>query len=392
MSSPAPLRLLVEGWRFIPHSHGLVNQFQLLELARDPQISLAHRELPYCRPDWKQVPGLLSAEEEMVLRSIRSAEPNETFDAIYTIRFPYDFKPSKEARRTFVFCVAEFGVLQQSNLSGTESLGWRFRDNPTIIITPSDWSRQGIIRSGVTPDQVAVVPHGVDINRFKPVSAEQRTELRKRFNMEGFVFLNVGAMGDNKGIDILLKAFAIVSQTHPQIRLLLKGLDSIYRSKEVLPRLAQSLTPEEIQHVQPRLRYEGATIPYDNLAELYQASDAYVSPYFAEGFNLPVLEATACGTPVICTAGGPTDEFTREDFTLRINSAPIGMRLNTGQQGFARRPSLDHLVTLMKQAIEDASVAQRARTVGAPFVAERYTWAHVAAKLKNVLFGDQFNF
>ena len=43
-------------------------------------------------------------------------------------------------------------------------------------------------------------------------------------------------------------------------------------------------------------------------------------PYTAEGFNMPCLEAAACGTVVICTQGGPTDHFTRPEFTLQVQS------------------------------------------------------------------------
>jgi glycosyltransferase involved in cell wall biosynthesis len=53
-----------------------------------------------------------------------------------------------------------------------------------------------------------------------------------------------------------------------------------------------------------------------NLAQLnalYNAADAYVTPYRAEGFNLPALEAQSCGTPVVATRGGATDDFLNGD-------------------------------------------------------------------------------
>jgi glycosyltransferase involved in cell wall biosynthesis len=50
------------------------------------------------------------------------------------------------------------------------------------------------------------------------------------------------------------------------------------------------------------------------LADLMAAADVYLSAYKAEGFNLPVLESMAVGTPVIVTKGGPTDDFTTEAF------------------------------------------------------------------------------
>jgi glycosyltransferase involved in cell wall biosynthesis len=55
------------------------------------------------------------------------------------------------------------------------------------------------------------------------------------------------------------------------------------------------------------------------MAQFYHAADAYVAPYRAEGFNLPVLEACACGTPSSAPSG-PTDDFMKEDFTLLVHS------------------------------------------------------------------------
>jgi glycosyltransferase involved in cell wall biosynthesis len=54
------------------------------------------------------------------------------------------------------------------------------------------------------------------------------------------------------------------------------------------------------------------------MAELFQAADVFVSPYKAEGFNMPALEAAACGTLVVATKGGATDDFLRPEFSLPI--------------------------------------------------------------------------
>lgn len=56
----------------------------------------------------------------------------------------------------------------------------------------------------------------------------------------------------------------------------------------------------------------------DQMRDLFAASDAYLAPYSAEGFNLPALEAAAVGTPVIVTQGGPTDEYLRDDVAARV--------------------------------------------------------------------------
>ena len=122
------------------------------------------------------------------------------------------------------------------------------------------------------------------------------------------------------------------------------------------------------------------------MGDLFRAADVYVSPYRAEGFNLPVLEAAACGVPVICTAGGPTDEFTQESFARRIRSTPTQMPPGAPEVGDYLEPDLDHLIELMRQALHERDHA-RASAAGAAYVAEHFTWERVTERLMEVLFG-----
>jgi glycosyltransferase involved in cell wall biosynthesis len=121
------------------------------------------------------------------------------------------------------------------------------------------------------------------------------------------------------------------------------------------------------------------------MATLYQLADAYVAPYRAEGFGLPVLEAIACGLPVICTAGGATDDFVRDDFALRISSKLVHLQ-SYDEPGIQLEPNLDHLIELMKRVIEQPEIARRARTAGPEFVRANYTWRHAVDKLMPLLF------
>ena len=54
------------------------------------------------------------------------------------------------------------------------------------------------------------------------------------------------------------------------------------------------------------------------MAALYNLADAYVTPYHAEAFNMPALEAAACGVPLIVPRGGPTDDFVYAPSTVFI--------------------------------------------------------------------------
>ncbi|MGD1276952.1 MAG: glycosyltransferase family 4 protein [Tepidisphaeraceae bacterium] len=380
-------RLLIEGWRLVPHSYAHVNQFQMLELLSRPQLALAHRDLPYLLPHWRAETDLFGPEAQRRLASVRPPAAGQRFDAVYRIAAPYDLRPSAAAPRTVVFGTAEFGVVPAVYMTGGRPLAEAHRHSSAVIVTPSQWSRRGLLRSGADEQRVFVVPHGVDTTIFQPLGPEQREQARRSRRWNDFVFLSVGSMTANKGMDLLLRAFAQVTQTHPQARLVVKGLDALYDSRDLLRASVSGLSAQEVQRIESRLHYLGEVGTYQDMALLYQMADAYVTPYRAEGFNLPVLEAAACGLVVICTAGGSTEDFVHEGFALRLASQMQPADC-FGEQGVQLEPSLDHLIELMRRVIDDAAVRRRAREAGPAFVGAHFTWRHAVDRLLDVLFPE----
>ena len=119
---------------------------------------------------------------------------------------------------------------------------------------------------------------------------------------------------------------------------------------------------------------------------LYQAADAYVSPYRAEGFNMPVLEAAACGVPIICTRGGPTDDFVTDEFARRIDSRLVPATVQ-GETGTQLEPDADHLANLMLRIIDDTEFRTAAALAGPRHAAGHFTWDHAIDKTMPLLSG-----
>jgi glycosyltransferase involved in cell wall biosynthesis len=126
--------------------------------------------------------------------------------------------------------------------------------------------------------------------------------------------------------------------------------------------------------VAQRLIYNGNTFSAHTVGDFLRAADCYVSPYRAEGFNMPVLEAAACGVPVICTAGGPTDEFTASSFARRIDSRPSRIQLDVAHPGDYLEPDLLHLTELMRAAARNRDETRALGSIAAAHVSARYTW------------------
>jgi glycosyltransferase involved in cell wall biosynthesis len=376
--------ILIEGWRFIPHSYSVANQFQCLEFLKRSNIQIYHKDLAYFRESWQPATGLFNESQEAALKEIPSNSSTNQMDTVFRMTYPYDLTRSN-ALKTCVFGTSEMMQVTDRMLTSNSPLGETHLNSDCTIITPSNWSRAGFVRGGADPDRVVVVPLGVDTHIFKPLNYLERQKLRAELGWDGFIFLHLGAMTSNKGIHFLLKAFAAIVSDYPDAKLVLKGLDSLYSSEDLLVQNVGELTYDEADKVMQRLIYVGDTLPFSKVAQLYQAADAYISPYLAEGFNMPVLESISCGLPVVCTQGGPTDDFTTPMSALHIDSTLQETQLEQGYTGFLLVPSLDHLIELMKQVIEDQSFVTQARKTGHEFVKTHFTWRSVVDQLLNVL-------
>jgi glycosyltransferase involved in cell wall biosynthesis len=378
------VKIVVEGWRSLSHSYAIVNQWQLLALAARPEIELRARDLPFYRQTWQAQPGLFPPQSAGIIAALKTASPDFVPDATWRVAFPYDLTPAPTGR-TLVYGTSEYRIVPDSYLAANGSLARALADPRVTITTPSHWSAEGFRRLGFADDRVAVVPHGIDPSLFRP-RPDWRARVRAELGLSGFVFMSAGAMTGNKGMDLLLRAFATVAARHRDVRLLLKGADALYSSKQFLGQAATSLSQAEIDLIAERLVYRGAALSMDQMSLLYQAADAYVSPYRAEGFNLPVLEAAACGVPVICTRGGPTDDFVTDDFALRIDSRLVPTTFD-GATGTRLEPDADHLTALMLRVLDDTRFHASAILSGPRHAAGHFTWAHAVEKTIPLLSG-----
>lgn len=377
------MEIIVEGWRFVPHSYSIVNQFQLLEMRQRSDLKLYHRDMPYLSASW-QDKSLFDPVNDANLRTIPRPEIAQVADVTLRMYPPFNLTPSP-SKITAVFGSVEWGIVTQNILRGMGVNSFaEAHSNDTLIITPSGWSKDGLVRSGAKSDQILVIPHGVDPDIYHPLPEDQRKIFRKNKGIDDyFIFFNVGLMCETRqGIHLLLKAFAQVVDKYPQARLILKGRDAIFPSANSINNVGQrNLTPAENAKIKPNLIYIGESLSFTELAQIYQIADVYVSPYFAEGFNLPVLEAIACGLPVICTAGGPTDDFTQPDFAWRIESQLHTIRGAENQVLFSLLPDEKHLLELMLNSIKFPHWREQARHTGPQFVNNHFTWTKIVDQM-----------
>jgi len=374
--------LVVEGWRTSCHSYALVNQHQLLHLARNPRLRVSHVDVPFCLPHWAQLDGGFPDADKAALTAL-PAPRESTADAIYRISYPLRIH-SGAAGRVFVFGTCEFQRFDETAFCGPSGTRQDIDFGAVEIVTPSAWSRKGFVAAGFNPERIHVIPHGAAPERFKPLSVAERKARRADLEIseDAFVFLNVGAMTWNKGTAPLLAAFATYHRHHPRAVLVLKGADALYGNlmHEVFAHAAKLNPRVNDQAVLGALRYVPMNLAQRDMAALYGLADVYASPYRAEGFNLPALEALASGIPAIVTEGGATDDFCPESLCARVKATP-----SSAQIGNYLEPDLNSIVQCMEEVTENRDFRAKVRVDGPRWVADRFSWSRVSTALADLI-------
>ncbi|MFN9548554.1 MAG: glycosyltransferase family 4 protein [Cyanobacteriota bacterium] len=374
--------ICVEGWRDLNHSYSLVNQWQLLELLRHP-IKLRHRDVKPFNPGWNAKDNASGLPEDLLLRlqQIPAPNTNDYFSLIYRIAFPLNLLDGP-AERIFVFGTTELGYCLPNTFSGCSVAEARQRGNLTIV-TASQWSKAGFLTEGFEEDEVVVLPHGVPTEHMQQIDPELRFFYRQVFGFQpdDFVLLNLGALTSNKGIDLLLRAYANLKPSQPRLKLVIKDQSNLYgrRLQDVVNEMAASGRPLAMSE-----DHWNDVIPLSEnldlagLRALYNACDAYVSPYRAEGFNLPPLEAAACGLPILVTAGGSTDDYFDPRLGLQIASA-----LRQQGPGQYLEPDLE---ALQEAIVSILQAPQRwGGAIASQFVHAQFGWEVVGQRLWSLL-------
>lgn len=379
-------KLAIEGWRGINHSYAMVNQYQMLALGK-LGINFCHHDLPFFRVDWSPQKNFCGFNEPAItfLNAIRECEDRQVIDATYRISYPYRLYPSK-GESLFVFGTCEFQVITDDMLFN-DGIKVKNSDRPLKIITPSNWSKVGFLNSGFRDEQILVVPHGVDLSIFRPLDSGSREQYRNALgaNPDSFIILSVGAMTENKGIDILLAAYLRLKGKYPQIKLVLKDQSNLYgfSANELINQYCNNnginLASRELANATSGFFVISENLNLNQLNGLYGAADCYVSPYRAEGFNLTPLEAAAAGTPIIVTEGGSTDDYAHESFALKIEAS----KKNIDGRSFLE-PNLESLIEQLTTLIEKKDTSLSAQKA-INFIEKKFTWDVVTRKLTKEL-------
>ena len=207
-----------------------------------------------------------------------------------------------------------------------------------VIFTPSNYVKQKVMaRFGV--ENVIVTSNGVDTSVFHPGARQNKYEFSRKY------ILFVGSLQPRKNLTGLLQAWHEIKDEFSETWLVVAGeVGTVYRS-------VKFLVDEHVRF----LNY----VSDEDLPGLYAGAELFVLPSFDEGFGLPVLEALACGAPVLVSNRGALSE-------------------TVGDAGFIFDLSKpDMLVTMLQNILCNNDLRLSMQEKG-PARARTFSWKHTA--------------
>jgi glycosyltransferase involved in cell wall biosynthesis len=198
---------------------------------------------------------------------------------------------------------------------------WAAR-NAAGVITVSQALKARLQTLGVPGEGLQVLRNGVDLERFRPVD---RASVRQRLGLQEKTLLSVGNLLLFKGHHLAIRALSSL----PECELVVIGAGPDRPELEALAHTSGAAR---------RVRFTGA-IGQDELRDYYGAADALILASSREGWPNVLLEAMACGTPVIANAVGGTPEIvTSPDAGLLVRERSAAALAGAVRQLFARYP------------------------------------------------------
>jgi len=160
--------------------------------------------------------------------------------------------------------------------------------NTDVLVGDCDAVRQKAISLGFAPDRIVTFPWGVDLTHFSPEDSVNALRERAGWQDE-FVILHTRSWEPLYGVDIFARAFVQAALQHPDLRLFLLGNGSMAAEirKILLPVMHQ------VQFV--------GQVSQEKLPAYYRAADLYVSASHSDGSSVSLMEALACGLPVLAS-------------------------------------------------------------------------------------------
>jgi glycosyltransferase involved in cell wall biosynthesis len=286
----------------------------------------------------------------------------------FDVLFAPNFIPPPTRAPALVVTVHDLAFRRYPETAPHGTRWWLERLDRTLaraarIIAVSEYTRRDLVELyGVASERVVVIPHGVDRVAFRPASEREVESVRRRFGIAGPYLLSLGGIEPRKNLHGLIAAYAALpAEVRPLLVIAGAGVAWNPEGGRLLDAALAEL-PAEVRGGISLVGYVSGT----DKAALIGGAEALVYPSLYEGFGLPVLEAMACGTPVL---------------TSDVSALP---EVAGGAAVLVEPRSVDSIREGMERLLTDERL--RARLVEAGMArAATFSWTETAERTAGVL-------
>lgn len=238
---------------------------------------------------------------------------------------------------------------------------------------PSKWQRDCTIAQGYPKDKIKVVPEGVDVHTFYPDYTATHPLTKDKFT-----FFLAGRWDYRKSIKEIIETFIKTFDKNEEVELIVSvdnpfSNDGLKSTEERLKHYGLEDDRIKILHFPPREEY----------IRLLKSCSVFVSCARAEGWNLPLIEAMACGTPSIYSNCSGQLEFAQgRGIPVRIShelpvSASTYNHFNENVGNYYE-PDFNHLSEMMKLSYEKYDTFKKLALIDSETIRKEFSWENVA--------------
>ena len=248
--------------------------------------------------------------------SLRFERPRLEWLLRFDVLFAPNFVPPPTASRRLVLTVHDLAFRRFPETAPQTTRRWLQRLDRAIhqaaeVVVPSEATKVDVLELyGVPEERVAVIHHGVDTDRIRPARPAEVDRFRREHSVEGPYLLFLGGLEPRKNLPRLVEAYGRL----PDAPALVIAGASVAWNPEGRDELDAALASLD-GRARERVVMTGYLGERDKVAALTGA-EALVFPSLYEGFGFPVLEAMACGTPVLTSDVSSLPEVAGRDAVL----------------------------------------------------------------------------
>lgn len=246
-----------------------------------------------------------------------------------------------------------------------------------LTLSYSKWGKKMLDKAGVPNEYI---PHGIETQIYRVLGESDQVQRFKREVLRvpegGHLTVMVSAnkgYPDRKAFQVQVRAWAEFAKDKPDARLYLHTEPTVKFGGLDLPALTRNLGVSE-RVIFPRPFDYSLGLPAEYMSLVYNAADAFLGASMSEGFGIPLIEAQACGTPVITTDFSAMPELVRTGYKIKPGDM-FWTPMNAWQAWpdvHGIREALEELYAKWESQGQQWSLTQRLRT--SEIIHNEYSW------------------